>query len=304
MTRENPSISIVIVSHNSGHMLGDCLSRLPHGAEVIVVDNASSDDSVSVAKAHAVRVLSVSKNVGYGRACNIGAQAASGDFVLFMNPDVRLEGDAIAKLAEAAERYPGAAAFAPRLVKPDQRIVFQDSSILCQPPHNKSKPKHTPMGDCCVEAMSGAAMFCRKDAFLGLGGFDERIFLYFEDDDLCRRLRKAGWSLVYVHAALGRHEHGKSTRKRKGGTHFRSFHWAVSKSYVTRKHGVAFHPRGQWFKSIMRGSLAAIRFNSERRERHFGLAAGYWSVMNGGDEGDAVQIESVSGTPESHPVRQ
>ena len=276
---ENQSLSIVIVSYNSGHILGECLARLPDSAEVIVVDNASSDDSARVAGNYPVRVLSLQQNLGYGRGCNMGAQAASGDFILFMNPDVRFEPGAFAKLAEAAERYPDAAAFAPRLMKPDGSIVFQDLSILCPPPHNKSKPKHRPAGDCCVESMSGAAMFWRKEAFLGLGGFDERIFLYFEDDEICRRLRKAGWSLVYVHGALGRHEHGKSTRSQKGGIYFRSFHWAVSKAYVTRKHGVTFRPPMEWLKSVIRGGLAALRFNSERRERYFGLAAGYWSVM-------------------------
>ncbi len=223
MTPKDPSISIVIVSYNSGHILGDCLDRLPDNAEVIVVDNASSDDSVRVAGTYPVRLLTLPQNVGYGRGCNVGAQAATGDFILFMNPDVRFEPGSIAKLAEAAERYPDAAAFAPRLMKPDGSIVFQDSSILCPPPHNKSKPKHRPAGDCCVESMSGAAMFWRKEAFLGLGGFDQRIFLYFEDDEICQRLRKAGWSLVYVHGALGRHEHGKSNSKQEGRNVFPLF---------------------------------------------------------------------------------
>ena len=304
MTPKDPAISIVIVSHNSGHILGECLGRLPDSVEVIVVDNASSDNSVRVAGSYPVRLLTLPQNVGYGCACNRGAEAASGDFIFFMNPDVRLEFGSIARLAEAAEHYPGAAAFAPRLLKPDGNIVFQDSSILCPPPHNKSKPKHRPAGDCCVESMSGAAMFCRREAFLGLGGFDERIFLYYEDDDLCRRLRKAGWSLVYVHGALGRHEHGMSTRSKKGGTYFRSFHWAVSKAYVTRKHGVLFHPPVEWLKSVIRGGLAALRFNSERRERHFGLAAGYWTVMTAGKHDGARRTERANAPPESHPVRR
>jgi N-acetylglucosaminyl-diphospho-decaprenol L-rhamnosyltransferase len=303
VTTENPSISIVIVSYNSGHILGECLDRLPDSAEVIVVDNASSDDSVRVAGNYPVLLLTLPQNAGYGPACNVGAREASGDFVLFLNPDVCLDAGSITKLAEAAEQYPCAAAFAPRLLKPDGSIVFQDSSILCQPPHNKSKPKHFPVGDCCVESMSGAAMFWRKEVFLRLGGFDERIFLYFEDDDICRRLRKAGWSIVYVHGAVGRHEHGKSTRIKKGGMYSRSFHWAVSKSYITRKHGVSFHTPMEWFKSILRGSLATLRFNSQRRERYFGLAAGYWTVMMPGKRNRASQTERANASQESHPAR-
>ena len=126
MTPKDPAISIVIVSYNSGHILGECLSRLPDSAEIIVVDNASSDNSARVAGNYPVRLLTLPQNVGYGCACNRGAEAASGDFILFMNPDVRLESGSIDRLAEAAEHYPGAAAFAPRLLKPDGNIVFQD----------------------------------------------------------------------------------------------------------------------------------------------------------------------------------
>lgn len=293
MTLADSSISIVIVSYNSGHILGECLASLPGGAEIIVVDNASGDDSASVAERHSVRLIRLAANVGYGSACNVGARAASGAFILFMNPDVRLEPGSLDELAEAADRYPGAAAFAPRLVKPDGTIVFQDSSILCPPPHKKSKQRRQPVGDCSVESMSGAAMFCRRKAFLGVGGFDERIFLYYEDDDLCRRLRKAGWSLVYVYDALGRHEHGKSTRKKSGGVYVRSFHWARSKAYVTRKHGVAFHPGREWVKSLLRGGLAALRFNSERRERYFGLAAGYWTVLTDAQSPSALSASEA-----------
>ena len=86
--------------------------------------------------------------------------------------------------------------------------------------------------------------------------------------------------------------------------YFRSFHWAVSKAYVTRKHGVTFRPPVEWLKSIIRGSLAALRFNSERRERYFGLAAGYWTVMTSPNRDGALQIEPANTTQESHPVRQ
>jgi N-acetylglucosaminyl-diphospho-decaprenol L-rhamnosyltransferase len=274
------TVSIVIVSHDSGHILGDCLGHLPSAAEIIVVDNASSDDARSVARSHDAQLIGLSENVGYGRACNIGVRAASRELVLIMNPDVRLEADAIAKLTEAAECYPQAAAFTPRLIEPNGKVVFHDASVLGGAPRKTRKYKSSPKGDCGVEIISGAAMLCRRDIFLSVGGFDERIFLYYEDDDLCFRLRKAGWSLVYVNAATGRHEHGKSTRSKRGATFFRSFHWAVSKEYVTRKHGIPFHPHREWFKATFRGCLAVLRRNSTRRERYFGLAAGFrWAII-------------------------
>ena len=86
--------------------------------------------------------------------------------------------------------------------------------------------------------------------------------------------------------------------------YFRSFHWAVSKAYVTRKHGVNFYPSLECFKSILKGGLAALRFNSGRRERYFGLAAGYWTVMTAGWHDRALQTERANTPQESHPVRR
>jgi len=227
MSTENQRISIVIVSYNSGHILGDCLQQLPANAEIIVVDNASSDDSGAIASEHNARVISLPENVGYGCGCNVGARASSGEFILFLNPDVRFEPDAITKLIDAANRYRSAAALTPRLIEADGSIFFRDSSIISPAPHNSNKPKWSLGGDCSVDTLSGAAMFCRRDAFLSVGGFDEKIFLYYEDDDICRRLREAGWSLVYVYDAVAGHEHGTSTRPKKGSEFFRSFHWAI-----------------------------------------------------------------------------
>jgi N-acetylglucosaminyl-diphospho-decaprenol L-rhamnosyltransferase len=275
-------VSLVIVSHESGHVLGDCLSCAPADCEIIVADNGSADDSVNIARRCGARVLRVGENAGYARASNLGAAAASGEFVLFLNPDVRLERGAITALVAAARRYPGAAAFAPQLVNPDGTVFYRDYSLLCSAPRNKSTPKRPPVGDCSVEMLIGAALMCRRQAFIAIGGFDERIFLYYEDDDICRRLRQAGWSLVHVHDAVVRHEGGKSTRPGCAGTYFRSFHWAVSKTYVSRKHGVPLNPALEWRKAIVRGWMAALRGNLERRERYFGLASGYKAVMQSG----------------------
>lgn len=274
-------VTVVVVSHESGHILGNCLDSLPIDSEVIVVDNASSDDSVSVAQRRGARALAMDDNVGYARACNLGARAASREFLLFLNPDVRLETGAVAALAAAAARYPNAAAFAPRLIRSDGSVFYRDYSVLCQAPLNGTRPRREPVGDCSVPMLVGAALLCRRDAFFAIGGFDERIFLYYEDDDLCLRFRQAGWSLVHVHDAVARHEEGASSRPGRAGAYFRSHHWAVSRSYVSRKHGVPFDPAHERRKAILRGCMAALRGAVDRRDRYFGLASGYRSVIEG-----------------------
>jgi N-acetylglucosaminyl-diphospho-decaprenol L-rhamnosyltransferase len=293
------TVSVVIVSYNSGHVLAECLSCLPKMVEIIVVDNNSADDSVDIARDHGATAISLPENVGFGPACNLGARTASGAFVFFVNPDVKLDSGAIEELSSAAMRYPNAGVLAPRIVHADGSTFCKDFSILCSPPANVSRPRRTPSGDCSVEMLLGAALFCRRDLFLELGGFDERIFLYFEDDDLCRRIRNAGWSLVHAHDAVARHGQGNSTRPKAGLTRFASFHWAVSKSYVARKHGAPFNPAVERRKAIMRGCLAALRFNPARRERYFGLAAGYTAVLNGALSGE--KHHAVSSSPVKTP---
>jgi N-acetylglucosaminyl-diphospho-decaprenol L-rhamnosyltransferase len=232
-----------------------------------------------VARRHGARALRLAENMGYACACNAGARAASGRWLFFLNPDVRIDRDAIAALAAAGERFADAGALAPQLIEPDGFLFYRDHSPLCPPPFNQGAPKRTPAGDCCAEMLAGAALLCRREAFFSIGGFDERIFLYYEDDDLFRRLRLAGWSLIHVHGARALHEGGKSTRASSAGMFFRSFHWAVSKCYVSRKHGIPFNPAIERWKAVARGCMAALRGAAERRERHLGLAAGYRAVI-------------------------
>lgn len=272
-------VSAVIVSYNSGHALAGCLGGVSGVREVIVVDNNSADDSVEVARACGARVLSLRENVGFGRACNAGARIASGEFVLFVNPDAVATAEAVEALVAAADRYPEAGAFGPRIVHADGSTFSRCDSLISAPVPGASGRKRAFTGDCPVDMLLGAALFCRREVFLSLGGFDENIFLYYEDDDLCCRMRQAGWSLMHVHESIVQHGQGASCGHKPGLMYFSSFHWAVSKAYVARKHGVRLSPAKECLKSLLRGVLAALRFSTPRRERYFGLAAGYMSVL-------------------------
>ena len=184
-------ITAIVVAFDSAHALPDCLGALARErAPVIVVDNASSDSSAELAERLGVRVIRNARNEGYGRANNSGARAAESDFLLIVNPDIALEPGAVAALLAAAERYPDAGLLAPRIVEADGRFFFQPRSLLSPYLKNPGGRLALPEGDACAPYLSGACFMIRRALFLRLGGFDENIFLFYEDDDLCRRDRR------------------------------------------------------------------------------------------------------------------
>lgn len=226
-------VTALVVTHDSAEVVGPCLAALAAvGVPALVVDNASRDGSAELAERAGASVLRLASNEGYGRANNAGARAATSEFVLVVNPDVVLETDAVAALIEAAGRYPEAVLLAPRLVEPDGRLFFQPRSLLAPGRADAVLPS----GDCCAPFLSGACLLVRREPFLRAGGFDERIFLFYEDDDLCRRLSDGGAALVHVHGAVARHARGASSCPARGRVFNARWHQAWSRIYVSRKY--------------------------------------------------------------------
>lgn len=275
------AITAVIVSFDSAAILPACLDALAReGVEIVVVDNASGDASAAIAEKAGATVIRNAKNEGYGRAMNIGIRAASErPYCLLLNPDLVLEPGAVAKLAEAARAYPEAGMLAPRLVEPDGRLFFQPRTLLAPYLQNERGADCVPEGDCCAPFLSGACLLVDRDFTLKLGGFDENIFLFCEDNDLCRRAIEAGRSLVHVHDAVARHVRGGSTAPRPGRIFKARWHMAWSAGYATRKHGL---PDPSWRTFIVNAAkfcLAALTANRRLMERYGGSAAGAFASL-------------------------
>ena len=208
----------IVVAHDSADALPACLAALAReGVTAIVVDNASRDASVAVAQAAGARVVRNARNEGYGRANNIGVRAAEGtSHVLIVNPDVELQPGAAAALLASAKAWPDAGLLAPRIVEPDGRFFYQPRSLLAPYLTNPLGRRDLPEGDACAPFLSGACFMVRRDLFLALGGFDEDIFLFYEDDDLCRRVADSGRALVHVHGAVALRGRGRSSAPERG----------------------------------------------------------------------------------------
>lgn len=251
-------VTAILVTYNSNHCLTRALGSLPAGVPSIVVDNGSVDASAATAELHAGQVLRLNQNFGFSKACNAGAAVANTEFLLMMNPDSEVEGDAISALIAAAERYPDAAAFNPRFVGP------------ASPPPARSAPTD----DRRVETLSGAALLVRKKLFDEVGGFDEHFFLYFEDTDLSKRLATKG-SLMQIGGACFVHGVGQSSRLTLRDEFRKYRHYGRSRVYYSIKHEQRFNrvrqATAQALKAIHRLAIGRTRLAAQ----HLGRAVGY-----------------------------
>lgn len=233
-------VSVIIVNYNVKYFLELCLHSVYRAlqdiaAEVIVVDNNSTDGSEALVSQKFAQVIFIGNkdNKGFAKANNQGYAAAKGEYVLFLNPDTVLPEDFFTKTLAYMDAHPQAGGIGPRLIDgkgafaPDAKKSFPTLSVALFKATgiNKLFPRSTyfnkyyavHIGEhetAAVEALSGCCMMMRKDAVDKAGGaFDEDYFMYFEDGDLCYRIRKAGYSNVYFPQTTVVHYKGESTRK-------------------------------------------------------------------------------------------
>jgi GT2 family glycosyltransferase len=236
----NPDVTVVIVTWNVARLLSDCLESLQHceagvTLEVIVVDNASSDDTLELLQARFpwVRVIANRENRGYARANNQGIDVARGRFIMLLNPDTIVSEGALASLVDFLVNNPQAGAAGPKLRHPsglpdicsarrsyNLAAAFFIDSLHLRPvpligpklfrwlkaPYDYEKTQS-------VEAVSGAAIIVRRELLQSLGGFGEMFFHGGEDLDLCFRIRKSGWEIWHLATALIVHLGAESSKK-------------------------------------------------------------------------------------------
>jgi GT2 family glycosyltransferase len=224
---------IVIVTHNSEAEIGPCLDHaLASRAEIVVVDNASSDRTCQEASSRYVRLITNPVNRGFAAAVNQGISALDTPYVLLLNPDALLE-TPLDALVECCGR-PGVAGAGGKLVDPSGRpqIGFavrslpSPAALICEVllvnrlwPHNRINWHYRCLGfDLCtqsdVEQPAGAFLMVRRDVWQELNGFDERFYpLWFEDVDFCWRAREKGYRMCYTPDAVVKHTGGHSIAK-------------------------------------------------------------------------------------------
>lgn len=225
-----PFVDVVVVSYNSRAHLRGCVEPLAalNGMRAIVVDNASSDGSLDALAGLDVTAIALRENRGFAAGCNAGWRAGSAPYVLFLNPDARIDDVAVLRLAGVLEREPSAGAAAPRILDADGRLDFSQRRF----PRLRSTyaqafflhrlfPRARWVDEVVREPeaydraaspdwVSGACVLVRRTALERLGGWDEGFFHYCEDTDLCQRLRDLGYEVRYEPGATAVHAGGAS----------------------------------------------------------------------------------------------
>jgi N-acetylglucosaminyl-diphospho-decaprenol L-rhamnosyltransferase len=265
-----PAVTVIIVNFNAGRALADALGSLGEGLaglpyEVIVVDNDSRDGSAGVVPRDdpRVRLVRHPTNEGFGRGVNAGLALGGAPLVLLLNPDCTLMPGAVEPLRAELDRHPRCALVGPRLLDPDgslQASARGDPTLLTGlfgrtgflgrlfpawpiVQRNLAAEAAIRSGAPSVEVdwVSGACMLARRGALEEAGGFDASYFLYWEDADLCRRLRKGGWHVRYVPSGRVVHRVGASRRTARQLA-VREFHRSAYRYYVTHVVPQRWHP--------------------------------------------------------------
>lgn len=218
-----PLVSAIVLNYREPKETIRCVSALLRQSirdrlEIVVIDNHSCDESIGVLRNRLsvypeVRILESARNRGYGQGNDFGIQKATGRYMLVINPDNEVEPEGLKRMVEAMESDPGIGILGPRLRHEDGTIrtsarrfptlaeVFIKRTILRKLFPNKVErylnQRTDPNVIRDVDWVAGACVLMRRDLYVDLGGFDLRFFLFFEDIDLCRRVRAAGKRVIY-----------------------------------------------------------------------------------------------------------
>ena len=254
-------LSVIIVNYNVRHFLEQCLYSVQKAckgltAEVIVVDNHSSDNSIEYlsSKFPSVRFISNTENYGFARACNQGLQHSNGHYILFLNPDTIVAEDSFQKCISFFESHPEAGALGVKMTDGSGRFLKESKRAFPSPltslyklfglarlfPRSATFARYH-LGNLDenknneVDVLAGAFMMISKEVLDKVGSFDETFFMYGEDVDLSYRIQQAGYKNYYFAGTSIIHFKGESTRK--GSMNYvRMFYKAMS-VFVKKHYG-------------------------------------------------------------------
>jgi N-acetylglucosaminyl-diphospho-decaprenol L-rhamnosyltransferase len=263
-------VTVVVVSWNVRDLLRRCLASLASGrpgpcVEVIVVDNGSGDGSPDMIRAEfpQAQLIANDRNRGFTAANNQGLAAGRGRYLLLLNPDTEVVGDALATMIDSMDEHPQAGALGPQLRYPDGRLqssrrrfptlatALVESTVVGEWwPNNRLARRYT-MADTPDDAIQpvdwvvGACLLVRRQAYDQVGGLDEGFFMYSEELDWCRRIKAAGWQVIYLPTAVVIHHEGKSSEQVVPARHI--YFQSSKVRYFRKHHGAVAAEVLRWF---------------------------------------------------------
>lgn len=290
----NYGLTIVIVNWNAGAQLAAAVNSIiqHHNGfvdSVVVIDNASTDDSLAIiedltALPFSLNIIRNIENRGFAAASNQGAALASSEYLLFLNPDTRLFENSLSlplafmqeaanatvgicgvqlldeggRVSRSCARFPSLSCFVAHILGVD-RILPSMAHVMAEWSHDQT---------CDVNQVIGAFFLVRRKLFVGLGGFDEQFFVYFEEVDFSHRAHQAGWRSVYLAEAQAFHAGGGTSQQVKAHRLFYSLrsrllygfkHFTPWQAWILVLITLSIEPVMRIFFSIVKNSLNDVR---------------------------------------------
>ena len=238
--KPSPQVAVVVVSYNTRDLLISCLSSViestrPADVEMVVVDNASNDGSLEAVRHTYPQVMTIANraNLGFAVACNQAIRASTAPFILLLNSDATITPQSFQALYETISANAQCGAAGCRIVNSAGSETTNTRNFLT--PFNQAleqsgivswinwkylRRSHRPTPDqnerdCSVDWIDGACLMIRRAALDEVGLFDEDFFMYSEDEDLCFRLRKNGWTICYSANGIALHHGAASTSQNR-----------------------------------------------------------------------------------------
>lgn len=247
-------VTVVCVTYQSRSVVESLAATVRSFPHVLIIDNSSSDGTAAAVREtipHA-RVIQRADNSGFGKANNEAMTQVKTPFALMLNPDCDIKTDALQILMDVLERYPSAGMVAPQSWranhKPQKcyRPAFYEPAV--------KSPYQLADGTCSAQWLNGCCLLTRTQAFRDIGGFDENFFLFYEDDDLCLRMRKAGFECLLEPSASAWHTGGGSSAPSLRVSFIKPFHYVRSRHLAICK----YQGRGAGWRYLLKLMLAAV----------------------------------------------
>ncbi len=264
-----PKLTILIVNWKTPDLLVKCLESLKTDRNftnfiVYVVDNNSQDESVALVEDQfkTVKIIKNQENLGFSVACNQVLKIFTTEYIFLLNPDTTIAQDAVSILLDYMENNPNIGICGPKVLNCDGSLQLACRRSFPSPMASFYRltylsylfPKHKAMANynltfidenqiCEVDSVSGAAMLIRKSVIDKIGVFDENIFMFGEDLDLCWRAKTAGYKVMYNPNSIVIHEHGASSKKRPIGAtvNLHMGMYVFYKKHLSSKYPVVFN---------------------------------------------------------------
>jgi len=275
-------LTIIIPTFYPGPIIKKCIKSLPVTADIIIVDNSYDEELRNTLNEenYNIRYYNVG-DIGLPRSFNFALTKARNNDILITQPDVEFTNNAIKELIAASKKYENIGLLAPLVYENNKYSIYDSLDLkLSKNGKIKSEKKNKknnkiPSGDFCVEAVNATAMLLKKNIILGVGGWDENIYTYLEDLDLCIRLRKESMSLIKVHSSIVHHiGFGSHKVENKNQLELsRNWHFCWSSLYFRQKYysnsHFIFYYLKVFFKYLIKSLLNLTLLKFKKSKKNF-----------------------------------